>query len=245
MRSLSVVVPTLEEPDLRPLLDALVRVLSPLASELEIVLVDDSGAAAHDALTSLAGAFTGANVRPIAGPRAGKGAAVRLGLQQAAGDVIIFLDADSGLEHIELLPRFVEAIAGGDADVVIGERRENWQYRNFLRFVLSIGLFAAQRVFIFHSTRFFDTQCGLKAFRADVGRRLAALQTVDGGMFDIEYLYAAVKNRLKIVQIPVPLARERRESRIRVLRCMVTDPAALVRVKLNGLAGHYRFEKRR
>jgi len=121
----------------------------------------------------------------------------------------------------------------------MAERRERLQYRNVARLILSAGLFVAQRVFVFQSARFFDTQCGFKAFRRDAARRLATLQTVDGGMYDIEYLYIAVKNGMRIAQVPVPPMPEVRSSRIRVLRCLVTDPLALLRVKWNGVRGQY------
>jgi hypothetical protein len=123
--------------------------------------------------------------------------------------------------------------------VVIAERRSRWQYRNLGRFILSIGLFLAQRFFIFQSTRFFDTQCGFKAYRRDAARRLATLQSVRGGMYDIEYLYIAVKNGMTVAQVPITPMRELRPSRLRVWRCLVTDPVDLLRVKWNGLRGRY------
>ena len=42
---------------------------------------------------------------------------------------------------------------------------------------------------------FRDSQCGLKAFRADVARRLFALRTIDGFGFDFEVLAAALAQR--------------------------------------------------
>ena len=73
----------------------------------------------------------------------------------------------------------------------------------------------------------------------EAARRIASLQTVRGGMYDIEYLYIAVKNGMRIAQVPVTPMRELRPSRLRVLRCLVDDPIALVRVKWNGLRGRY------
>ncbi len=224
MTRVSVVVPTYNEPALDAWLARLRRVLP---AKSEVIIVDDS-----DVQPSLD------DVRVLAGGKRGKGDAVRIGMLAAEGDVVFHLDADLDEEKLALIPELARLIDEGH-DVAIAERRSRWQYRNFGRFVLSIGLFLAQRFFIFQSTRFFDTQCGLKAFRRDAARRLATLQSVRGGMYDIEYLYIAVKNRMRIAQVAVTPMRELRPSRLRVLRCLVTDPADLLRVKWNGLRGRY------
>jgi len=220
----SVIVPSYNEPSLDVSLERIARFLPP---DSEIVVVDDSDVPPHLA-----------NARLIRGAKRGKGDAVRVGMLAAGGEVVFHVDADVDDATLALIPAFVGLIEAGN-DVAIAERRARWQYRNLARFVLSIGLFLAQRIFIFQSARFFDTQCGFKAFRRDAAQKLAALQTVGGGMYDIEYLYIAVKNGMRIAQVPVPPMRELRPSRLRVLRCLATDPFDLVRVKWNGLRGRY------
>ena len=224
MKRVSVVVPSYNEPALDALVERLTRVLPP---DSEIIIVDDSIVFP-----------VVANARVIAGAKRGIGDAVRLGILASEGEVVFHLDADVDDATLALIPAFISLIDAGN-DVAMAERRERLQYRNVTRLILSIGLFVAQRVFVFQSARFFDTQCGFKAFRRDAARRLATLQTVSGGMYDIEYLYIAVKNGMRIAQVPVPAMPEVRASRIRVLRCLVTDPLALMRVKWNGLRGRY------
>jgi glycosyltransferase involved in cell wall biosynthesis len=220
--TVTVVVPTRNEPNLVPWLETLHASI-----DAEIVVVDDS--------TSPVGELPHARV--IRGPDRGKGAAVGVGILAARGEVIVVVDAD--LDHATMmrLPEFVARIGDG-YDVVIGERTR-WRYDNLGRFVLSIGLFLAQRLLIFHTARFFDTQCGLKAYRQAAARKLAGLQTVDGGMYDIEYLYIAVLNRLRIDSLPVRPWPETRATRLRILRCLITDPVDLLRSKWNGLRGRY------
>jgi glycosyltransferase involved in cell wall biosynthesis len=236
MVRVSVVVPTYDEPAIGALLDRLEPHLAPFGGE--VVIVDDSSDIAHRALIDVASAPRRIAVRVLRGEHRGKGDAVRIGMLAARGAIVFNADADLGDEQFALIPRFVQLIEEGH-DLVIAERRSRWQYRNLGRFILSIGLFVAQRFFIFQSTRFFDTQCGFKAFRADAARTLASKQTVRGGMFDIEYLYAAVKNGMRIAQVPVPPMRELRESRVRLLSCLVHDPVDLLRVKWNGVRGRY------
>lgn len=220
----SIVVPAYNEPALANDIARIARVLPP---DSEILVVDDS-----DVPPRLE------NARVLRGEKRGKGDAVRLGMLAAEGEVVFHLDADIDDEKLALIPDFIRLIDEGH-DVAIAERRSRWQYRNLGRFFLSIGLFVAQRFFIFHSPRFFDTQCGFKAFRRDAARTLAEMQTVRGGMYDIEYLYIAVKRRMRIAQVPIAPMRELRPSRLRVWRCLVTDPVDLMRVKWNGVLGRY------
>jgi len=239
MTRVSVVVPTYNEPALDASLERVLRILPP---DSEIIVVDDSDVAVGVVCASGApppgGAPEARTTRVLRGEKRGKGDAVRIGMLAASGDVIFHLDADLDDEKLALIPDFVRLIDEGH-DVVIAERRSRWQYRNLGRFILSVGLFVAQRFFVFHSTRFFDTQCGFKAFRREAAQRIASLQTVRGGMYDIEYLYIAVKNGMRIAQVAVTPMRELRPSRLRVLRCLVTDPIDLVRLKWNGMRGRY------
>jgi len=216
------VVPTRNEPDLAQWLETLHG-----AIDAEIIVVDDS-------TSPLAGLSHALVMR---GPDRGKGAAVGSGILAAQGEAIVVVDADLDEATMKRIPEFVERVRDG-YDVVIGERTR-WRYDNLGRFILSIGLFLAQRLWIFHGARFFDTQCGLKAYRRAAARRLAELQRVDGGMYDIEYLYIAVLNRFRIASIAITPWPETRATRLRILRCLYTDPVDLLRMKWNGVRGRY------
>ena len=222
MAAVTIVVPTRNEPDLAQWLEMLHALV-----DAEVVVVDDS--------TSAIGELP--HARLIRGPGRGKGAAVGAGILAAQGEVIVVVDADLDQQTMMRIPEFVARVRDG-YDVVIGERTR-WRYDNLGRFVLSIALFLAQRLFIFHTARFFDTQCGLKAYRRTAAQRLAELQTVDGGMYDIEYLYIAVLNGLGIDSVPVTPWPETRSTRLRILRCLRTDPVDLLRTKWNGIRGRY------
>ncbi|HVR40848.1 MAG TPA: glycosyltransferase, partial [Thermoanaerobaculia bacterium] len=175
----------------------------------------------------------------VTGARRGKGRAVHDGIMSANGDAVALIDADLEV----LLPHlttFVERVRSG-FDVVIAERTPHWRNRNLIRLFLSYGLYVGQRLFIFNSFRFQDTQCGFKAFAGPIAKKLAAKQRVDGGMYDIEYLYAAVQNALRIDQVPVGEITETRPSRLRLLKCLRTDPLDLLAIKWRGLLGWYRI----
>src|SRR5262249_33710058 len=135
--------------------------------------------------------------------------------------------------------QFMRVLEDPGTDGVIAERPFDRNLANPLRYVLSRGLFLLQRAFVFQSSEFLDTQCGFKAFRGDVIRSIASRQIVDGGMYDIEYLYMAVLDGRHIARQPVVPNPETRPSKIRVWKCLFTDPYDLLRVKATGVAGRY------
>ena len=70
-----------------------------------------------------------------------------------------------------------------------------------------------------------DTQCGLKAFRADAARLLFSHTHVDGFAFDVELFHLAERYRLSLAEVPVELANSSTLERAR--RCV--DALRIVR----------------
>src|SRR5215471_18191464 len=62
----------------------------------------------------------GARVVPV--PRKGFGAAAHAGLEAAEADLVCFLDADGSFDPAQL-PRVVNPVRDGEADLVLGRRR--------------------------------------------------------------------------------------------------------------------------
>jgi dolichyl-phosphate beta-glucosyltransferase len=221
MAVISVVIPVLNEDRLDEVVRGVRAAIEAAGHAADVIVVHD------EAMPELSG-----DVRLLRGPQRGKGAAVREGLLAARGDVTFVVDAD--LEA--LFPRFgslADLVLRDGYDVVIAEREPDWHARGLLRFVLSYGLYAAQRLFIV------DTQCGFKAFRTAVAADLARRQRVDGGMYDIEYLYIAVKQGLRVGHVPVGVLAESRQSKLRIWKCLRRDPLDLLLIKGRGLAGAY------
>ncbi len=214
-----------------------------LAHDFEILVVDDSDAAMQTAMaTEIANLREelGADIdlRLFPGPRRGKGAAVRAGVRHARGSIVFLLDADVPvlLGHIE---EFLETMRTTGADIVVGERARDRYAHDPSRRVLANGLRFIQRTFVFHGANFEDTQCGFKAFLAGPLRHLAERQVVEGGMFDLEYLYAAAKGHLRVERVHVTSSEEVRPSRIRLWRCAFFDPLDILRLKWAGVLGRY------
>jgi glycosyltransferase involved in cell wall biosynthesis len=237
------IVPTLNERNFDVSLDALTEHLAGIDNaRFEILLVDDSRGEPRALLARWVDARAGlaprVEIRLIEGARRGKGHAARLGALRSHGDVVFLMDADLPvpLSHID---EFLDRLKDGECDGVIGERPKDRSAGKPLRQFLSRALLLLQQGIVFQGKEFEDTQCGFKAFRGDVLRSLAARQITDGGMYDIEYLYMARLDGLKILRVPVASRPETRPSKIRLWKCAYTDPVALLRIKATGIAGGY------
>jgi dolichyl-phosphate beta-glucosyltransferase len=243
MPPVSLVVPTLNE-DLGEPFATLCEYLRRLpGSTFEVIVVDDSRdevrARGLDVLRS--GGLPG-NVRAelVEGDHRGKGAAVRKGIAATRGDIVFLIDVDLPvpLECVEEFLRILDADPGIDA--VIAERPLGRAFSSPVRFVASRGLLLLQRALVFHSREFSDTQCGFKAFRRDLIRDIASEQIIEGGMYDLEYLYVARRKGRRVAKVVVEPMPERRESHIDMWKCLRQDPVDLLRIKAHGLLGRYR-----
>jgi glycosyltransferase involved in cell wall biosynthesis len=168
----------------------------------------------------------------------GKGYSVRNGLLQAAGDVVMFTDADlsAPMEEAGLL---LQAIAEG-ADVAIGSR---WLDR--ARQTIHQPLYRQFFGRCFNAiTRgvmglpFKDTQCGFKAFRREVAQVIFRLQRIERWGFDPEILFIARKLRYAIVEVPVTWGHDER-SRMSYLKDGMKMLEEMAIIRYNSLAGRY------
>ena len=244
-RLVSVVIPTLREDEIGAALGRIGEHLVELGDyAFEILLVDDSGELHKRLMDEATAAFNarfapGLRAQRVDGPRKGKGAALRAGARASRGELVFWMDADLPvpLQNVE---RFLRVFDEEGADLVVAERPFDRNLSQPVRFVASRVLFALQRALVFQSRAFDDTQCGFKAFRGGLLRRIAGQQIVDGGMADIEYLYVAVRSGARAVRVAVVPNPETRASKINVKKAITQDPLDLVRIKLRDLAGGYR-----
>ena len=161
----------------------------------------------------------------------GKGAAVRRGVAEARGDIIVFIDADMPY-RLENLDQAIELVRSGAADIAVGARdlpqSESDPSYPARRKLAGRALSILIRIFLIHGIP--DTQCGLKAFRADVARQLFAASRLNGFSFDFEVLYLAQSRGMRITRVPVALS-HRHASRVRLIRDSVAMLLDLIRVR--------------
>ncbi len=168
----------------------------------------------------------------------GKGYSVRNGLLQAAGDVVLFTDADlsAPMKEAELL---LEALAAG-ADVAIGSR---WMDRTRQTIHQPMYRQFFGRCFnwitrIVMGLPFKDTQCGFKAFKRPAAQIIFRLQRIERWGFDPEILFIARKLKYKIVEVPVTWGHDER-SRMSYLKDGMKMLEEMAVIRTNSLAGRY------
>ncbi len=236
---ISFIVPTFNEADVCKRLDRLVRFLKNFS--YEIIVVDDSNEENFSLLDKYRTDENKYNFILVKGPKKGKGAAIKAGVEHVSGSIVFYMDSDL-IIPLKYIYSFIDKIQDENYDIVIAERPINRAPRNVTRRLFSASLCLIQRIFIFNSTFFYDTQCGFKAFKTDIIKKITKKQIINPGMFDIEYLYIARKNELKIFKIrTIPLP-EVRHSKVNFLSCMIHDPRDLIRIKVNGIQGKYALD---
>jgi glycosyltransferase involved in cell wall biosynthesis len=134
----------------------------------------------------------------------GKGYAVRVGLLAARAPIAFFTDADLSTPITEV-PALLADIVNGDADLTFGSRALD---RSLIGVHQPLRRELGGRVFnlvlrLATGLRFWDTQCGFKAFRMSVCRPLIEAGTIDGFGFDVELLYEAQRAGLRLREVPV------------------------------------------
>jgi glycosyltransferase involved in cell wall biosynthesis len=136
----------------------------------------------------------------------GKGSAVRTGVLAAGGRTVAFIDADLSYPPEQLLRLLAEVESGWD--MVVGSRRHvdtTTLVKNRRLREVSSRAFNSLTVAVLLG-QYRDTQCGLKAFRADAARLLFSHAHVDGFAFDVELFHLAERYRLSLAEVPVELA---------------------------------------
>lgn len=134
----------------------------------------------------------------------GKGAAVRRGMLAAAGEYLLFSDADLSTP-IEELDKFLPLLIEKKADLVIGSRASDGanivERQPLLRVLMGRIFNQVATIFAFRGIR--DSQCGFKCFSRDAAAKLFSVQKLDGFSFDVELLFLAQKFKFKIIELPV------------------------------------------
>ncbi|HEX2903426.1 MAG TPA: glycosyltransferase [Jatrophihabitans sp.] len=167
-------------------------------------------------------------VRYLRLPEKGRGRALRVAWTAAEADVVAYLDVDMSTDLNALLP-LVAPLISGHSDLAIGSRlsRHSRVVRGTKREVISRCYNLILRSALF--TRFSDAQCGFKAIRTDVARRLLPLVQDSGWFFDTELLVLAERAGLRIHEVPVDWVDDP-DSRVDIVATAIVDLKGVARV---------------
>jgi dolichol-phosphate mannosyltransferase len=237
---LTICLPTYNErANLRPMVQALAKVVEEHELDATVLVVDDNS---PDGTGKLADELTGESqlVRALHRPRKeGLGPAYLDAFRSALEDgaeLVLTMDCDFSHEPTDV-PRLVEAAE--QADLVIGSRYvpsggvRNW---GLLRRVISRGGCLYAQVLL--GTRVRDLTGGFKCYRREVLEQIALERISSKGYaFQIETTYRALRTHFRVVEIPIVFS-DREAGRSKMSRGIVLE--AIVRVpalRLRALRG--------
>jgi SAM-dependent methyltransferase len=136
----------------------------------------------------------------------GKGDAVRLGFTRARGEVVLILDSDMGVAP-EDIPKFVDALVRGKAEMVNGSRMVYPMEGEAMRFLNMLANKAFASLFSWVlGQQVRDTLCGTKALYREDYERIAANRAFFGDFDpfgDFDLLFGAARLNLEIVDVAV------------------------------------------
>jgi glycosyltransferase involved in cell wall biosynthesis len=139
-------------------------------------------------------------------PNKGKGYAVRTGVMQSSGNIVIFVDGDLDISHGKMND-YVKELE--NCDLVIASKRhpQSKLYAPLSRKFLSRMFNLLVRMAIGIKVK--DTQSGLKAGKGDALRAIFRIMLVKRYAFDVELLTIATALNLNIKEMPIEISLER------------------------------------
>jgi dolichyl-phosphate beta-glucosyltransferase len=236
--SISLIIPAYnEEKRLPETLKKIMAFLQSSCAEAEILVVDDGST---DNTAQVVGEFARKypSISLISTPHQGKGYAVKTGMLQGKGDMLLLVDADLSVPIDQIWKLLSSSdredyIAIGSREAPGSQRLQEPLYRH------ALGVMYNFLIRNLLNLRIRDTQCGFKCFHNRIAKKLFSLQTLNGWGFDVEILYVAARMGYRIIEVPVTW-QYNHDTRIKVAR----DSCAMLRdlfyIKWNAIKGRYK-----
>jgi dolichyl-phosphate beta-glucosyltransferase len=236
---LSVIIPAYnEESRIAPTVRDIVGFCRAGRRAFEVILVDDGSRDGTIAVARvLSEEFPELRVIRLAANH-GKGYAVRTGVVNSIGRLVLFADAD-GATPIGEIERLESALDSG-VDIAVGSRalRDTGVQVHARLYRHLIGRTFHLLVEWLADAGVKDTQCGFKLFRSAVAQDLFPRMQMNGFSFDVEVLVMARRRGYRVAEIPVNWTHQP-GSKVRLTLDSLQMAADLVRIRAHCLSGAY------
>ncbi|WYL95615.1 MAG: glycosyltransferase [Gloeotrichia echinulata IR180] len=203
--TVSVIIPARNEAGNIP---AAIERLPQLGKQTEVIFVeghskDDTWEQIQQLVQNYQGNFT---LKAFQQTNKGKADAVRLGFNEATGDILIILDADLTVQPEELI-KFVEVIATNRGEFINGSRLVYPYSNQAMPWLNSVANKFFALIFSFLlGQNIKDTLCGTKVLWREDYQRIANNRNYFGDFDpfgDFDLLFGAAKLNLHLVEVPV------------------------------------------
>lgn len=160
----------------------------------------------------------------------GKGYAIRQGVAAAFGEVVMFTDCDLAY-GTEVIKEFYDAFDKEGCDVAVGSRPkhpEGYAGYTLLRKIVSRVYLGVLR--FFGGLSLSDSQCGCKAFRGEVAKKIFSYCEIDRFAFDFEAILIGQRIGARFHEIPVKVINHG-ESKVHIIKDTLRMLSDLRRMK--------------
>ncbi|MCA9397253.1 glycosyltransferase family 2 protein [candidate division WWE3 bacterium] len=230
--TLSVVIPAFNEANriTKTITEATQYIENNLQLDYEIVIVNDGSTDnTNEVVRQLAEKYK--NIRLVQYENNhGKGYALKQGVFEADGDLILTIDADGSTPFGEISKLLTENETG-NGDVIIGSRHISGSHivikQPWYRVVISRLANRIIRWTILPGIH--DTQCGFKLFNGDAAKNIFAQTIIYGFGNDMEILILAKEMNYRIVEVPVVWL-DSKDSTLRPIRSTLKTFIELLRI---------------
>jgi glycosyltransferase involved in cell wall biosynthesis len=197
---LSVIMPVYNEA--RTIAQTVERVRrAPVDLMRELVVVDDASTDGTGAALEKIIAERGDDIRVLTHPvNRGKGAAIRTGIAEARGQIVLVQDADLEYDPRDY-PLLLEPILEDQADVVFGNRFHGGPHRVLYFWHYTANRFLTLVTNVLTGLNLSDMEVGYKVFRADVLRRITLKSDRFG--FEPEITIKVARLGCRVYEVPI------------------------------------------
>src|SRR5215213_8303703 len=174
--------------------------LDALGLHRQIVVVDDGS---RDDTAAIAERYAAESdgIVVLRKPNGGKGSALRHGIPHLTGEIVVIQDADMEYDPADV-PRLIEPILRGKADVVYGSRLTGGRpQRAYLFWHYAGNRFLSLLTGVLYNTTLSDMEVGYKAFRGELIRSIELVS--DGFAIEAELTAKLLRRKLRVYEVPI------------------------------------------